>query len=69
MIKPQKQRKEKYPIKRIKPQPPDVLPLERCTCEEYEWEAHFCPYQEDVWDAFSECRCCPYCEQRCAEDI
>lgn len=49
----------------------DKCSRDKCTCEEFEWEPHPCPFQEDVWDNHDPeyCTCCPYCTQQCAWDI
>ena len=43
----------------------------RCTCNEYKWPSHRCPYAADVNDDLDDeyCNCCPWCEQICADDI
>ena len=41
----------------------------RCTCDEHYWDSHTCPYHTEINDDDSECNCCPYCEQQCADDI
>lgn len=40
-----------------------------CTCDR-RYGLHSCPYKADVNDdSETECDCCPYCEQQCADDI
>ena len=44
--------------------------LDRCTCDEIDWEYHSCPYAEDINDDSSDsCNCCPFCESNCSNDI
>ncbi|RPJ40053.1 MAG: hypothetical protein EHM35_00155 [Planctomycetaceae bacterium] len=59
-----------------KPEPPDSddwgrLGInDRCTCNEYEWGAHSCPFEEEINDNYEEgCCCCPYCTQECVWEI
>lgn len=42
---------------------------EYCTCADYEYEKHTCPFETEINDDYGECNCCPYCEQQCDEDI
>jgi hypothetical protein len=42
----------------------------RCTCEEFQYEEHTCPFSEEIYgDDKTLCRCCPYCEYQCSMDI
>jgi hypothetical protein len=56
-------------------QPPDnwedIKEFEdRCTCDEYEWEEHNCPFSEEILDDPEDyCTCCPYCAQECSYNI
>jgi hypothetical protein len=52
------------------------LVFDRCTCSEYDYEEHTCPYAEDIYnedelpyEERTKCNCCPYCETQCAHDI
>ena len=47
--------------------PPDCE--DRCTCDEYNWESHTCPFSVEIHDDYDECNCCPYCEQNCWDNI
>ena len=48
---------------------PDLSEAE-CSCGFEEYDDHSCPYQCDVnGDEEFTCRCCPVCEQNCADDI
>lgn len=40
-----------------------------CTCHLKRYEAHTCPYAEEINNSLEECSCCPYCEAQCALDI
>jgi hypothetical protein len=44
---------------------------DQCTCDEMDPDdEHPCPFAEDVNDDHENmCACCPYCEERCADDI
>lgn len=57
----------------MKKQEPEIITNDienRCTCDEYNWSSHPCPYRSDVGnDSESECNCCPYCTQQCLLDI
>ena len=42
---------------------------EVCTCD-FGYEEHSCPFQLEIHDDDTPCcRCCPYCEQQCADEI
>lgn len=45
--------------------------LDRCTCNEYAWTSHACPYAAEFSDDSTDddCNCCPFCTQDCANDI
>jgi len=60
--RPRVGQKKKAPKKNIK---------DRCTCEEFYYEAHSCPYEADVNNDPNDeyCTCCPYCEQECSDNI
>jgi len=39
-----------------------------CTCLEFDWPIHPCPYDVDInEDSSDKCNCCPYCSQQCIE--
>lgn len=38
-------------------------------CDNEEGEEGTCPYDEDINDKCTECNCCSYCRQQCADDI
>ena len=42
---------------------------DRCTCNEYDWEEHECPYGVEINEDYELCVCCPFCEQNCADNI
>lgn len=41
----------------------------RCTCLDFDYEEHVCPYAQDVDNEERTCTCCPYCTQICIDDI
>lgn len=54
------------------PEPDEITEelYESCTCDEYEWSGHACPYQEAINDDHTSlCYCCLFCEQQCNDAI
>lgn len=41
-----------------------------CMCRVYDWPMRPCVYLSDMHDDYEDyCRCCPYCQKECAEDL
>ena len=58
--------------KRVPPQEEwdDLGITSRCTCEEYAWGEHTCPFQEEIHDDYEfTCECCPWHTYQCALEI
>ena len=47
----------------------EVFFPDRCTCDKGEYTPHPCPFAQEIDGDDTECTCCPYCEQLCADAI
>jgi len=46
-----------------------VLPKPHCTCNEEYIEPHVCPFSVEIDEDYTECTCCDYCTDECANGI
>lgn len=45
------------------------MDMEMCTCEYEHHEPHHCPFSSEIYDDYTVCNCCEFCEDQCAQGI